>query len=105
VLADELAEAPAPVSKKGGQKRKGTKRRRTAAVKPLTELQRQAVELYALHNGKLADVAREMGVKHPTAYKHLKAAWRKLPNLAPAKGGKPGRTRRLPTDHRGQVNL
>ena len=80
------------------------KRRRTAVTKPLTSLQQQALELYAKHNGKLADVAREMGVSHPTVSKHLSAAWRKLPNLVPSKG-KHGRTRRLPHDRRGQANL
>jgi len=89
----------------GGKLKKRTRRRRTAAVKPLTELQQQAVELYAKHNGRVADVAREMGVTHATVHGHLKAAWRKLPELVPKKVGKPAQTRRLPTDRRGQVNL
>jgi len=82
-----------------------TKRRRTAAVRPLTTLQQQAVSLYAKYNGRIIDIAREMGVTHTTVNQHLKAAWRKLPDLAPKKIGPAGKARRLPTDKRGQVDV
>lgn len=81
------------------------RRRRTVSMKPLTGLQRKALELCGLHQGKLADIAREMDITRQAASKHLDAAWRKLPGLAPRKGGKPGRTRRMPTNRRGQADV
>jgi len=80
-----------------------TKRRRTASTKPLTELQKQALELYGEHNGRVGEIATAMNVTHSTVSQHLKAAWRKYPYLAPKKVS-PVRTQSLPTDRRGQVN-
>lgn len=86
-------------------RRRGSKRQRRAAQKPLTKLQTQAVELYGTHNGKVTEIAREMGIKYQAVQKHLKAAWRKLPELTPKSHKSTGRTKRLPRDRRGQVAL
>jgi len=90
-------------SRPSGKRR--SKRRRTGGTRPLTPLQTQALELYGKHNGKLTDIAREMGIKHSTAHQHLQAGFRKVPGLAPKKAPSAGRTRRLPRDRRGQPTV
>ena len=95
--------ALAPAAKPG--KRRRAKRRRTASVRPLTERQREAMELYGTYNGKIDLIANKMGISRATVSQHLDAAWRKLPQFAPKKTSPSGRTRRLPTDRRGQVDV
>lgn len=89
----------------GGVRKSRARRKRTVLERPLTTREVQALELYAQHGGKLSEVARALGVKHPTAHALLKAAWGKMPGLAPGKAKRPGRTRRLPTSRRGQVDV
>ena len=88
-------------------KRKRTaKRRRTAGTRLLTVLQSQALELLAKHQGDKQKGATEMHISRATFDQHLKAAWRKLPGMAPKQktvGRK--RTRRLSQDHRGQETV
>jgi DNA-binding CsgD family transcriptional regulator len=96
------ATGEAPDAKRKGIK-KPHRRRKTTAVRPLTELQRRALELYGTMNGNIGKIAIEMGITHSTVNQHLKAVWRKLPNLAPKKRAPVGRTQKLPTDNRGQL--
>jgi DNA-binding CsgD family transcriptional regulator len=79
------------------------RRRKTVTTRPLTDQQQQALELYAKHSGRISIIAQEMGIGHPTVIQHLKAAWQKLPHLAPKKTGPAGKARRLPQDRRGQA--
>jgi DNA-binding CsgD family transcriptional regulator len=101
-LADAIHSAAASLPK-GNRKRK---RRLTAADKPLTRRQNQAVELFAKHKGKIQKIADEMGISHATVNQHLKAAARKLPEfrrLLPRQSTP--KKRRLPIDSRGQALL
>jgi len=69
---------PAPVASTNTQKpTRQSKRRRTASTKPLTALQKQALELYGTFNGKVGKIATAMGVTHSTVSQHLDAARRK----------------------------
>ena len=86
-------------------RRKGSRRRRTRSNRPLTELQRQALELYGTHNGKIIDIANAMNISHSTVHDHLKAVWKKMPDLAPKKTKAAGRTRSIPADRRGQATI
>ena len=104
VACDILAEEAEEISKKRPG-HKGRRRTRATTEHPLTDRQRQALGLWSKYNGKVTDVAREMGITHPTASQHIKAAWRKIPSLAPKKTSPAGKPRALPTDRRGQPNL
>lgn len=96
-LAPPKVEKPAPPPRK--------KRRRSGAARPITDRQRQAMESYARHQGKITDIARDLGVSRAAAAKLLRLAWLKLHDLAPTPTKPVGRTRRLPTDRRGQVSI
>jgi DNA-binding CsgD family transcriptional regulator len=88
------------------QKVKGTsKRRRTAGERPLTELQKQSLDMLAKNNGRRVLAAREMGISHATFNQHLNAAYRKLPALAPKDAPAARRTKRLRPDRRGQADI
>lgn len=82
-----------------------SKRRRTIYAKPLTPTQSRALELYGECNGRICEIARRMGVKHPTVNQHLKAAWRKLPELAPKNTKASKKRTTLPADKKGQVAI
>lgn len=103
MIAAYRGEADATAVERTGAR--GTKRRRTAVMQPLTQLQQQAVELYAKHNGIVKAIAAEMKIKHSTVNQHLNAAWRKLPHLMPNKTAPVNRSRRLPADRRGQPTV
>jgi hypothetical protein len=80
-------------------------KRRARRTKGLTPLQQRALELYAEHNGDIGLVSVAMGVTRPTVHGHLKAAWRKVPNLAPKDSRRANRTGSIPSDQRGQANI
>lgn len=103
----QAARAPIAAATTGAKRTgaRGTKRRRTAVVQPLTQLQQQAVELYGKHNGSVKAIAAEMKIKHSTVNQHLNAAWRKLPYLKPNKTAPVNRSRGLPVDRRGQPTV
>ena len=87
------------------KKKKAKRRRRSTTVRPLTELQRQALELSGTHNGKVKLIAEEMNITSSTVTQHLQSAYKKLPYLAPKKTKGTHRVQRLPTDKRGQSTV
>ena len=89
------AKPEAPNAKRvPGRNRKPTK----SPAKPLTAKQVEILRLHGECKGNMSEVARRMGVTHPTATQHYTEAHKKLGITASERA----RTTRLGADHLGQ---
>ena len=83
------------------QKTPRRRRKRQPTTRPLTVKQIEASKLHGECEGKIAEVAKRMGISWKTASGHIKAAYTKLGKRASLKA----KTTALNTDRRGQVDV
>ncbi|MCC6422830.1 MAG: hypothetical protein IT447_05075 [Phycisphaerales bacterium] len=102
VTGNPASASTTPVTKSGRKQKTAKRRSRIADGALLTDRQKQAL---AMHGEKqsVAEIAKAMGIKHPTVNRLLKAGQRKLGVYAnKSHGHKP---QSLPHDRRGQVSI
>lgn len=90
-----------PAKTAHGVKPPRRRRRSTPQPKPLTARQTEAMKHHGDCQGKIAEIARRMGVVRKTAAQHVKAAFTKLGKNVPTKA----KTTSLKTDRRGQADV
>lgn len=84
-----------------GVKKQRRRRRQNPQPKPLTPRQTEAMKHHGDCQGKIAEIARRMGVARKTAEQHVKAAFTKLGQSVPKKV----KTTSHKKDRRGQENV
>lgn len=92
----------------GKKKSKRRKTRRKAADRPITGLQRDAVEIVGKCDGNFAEAGRQMGLDRSTVRQHYHAGMAKLQKVGvkqPSKRTPKPSTGKLPTDRRDQANI
>ncbi len=80
-----------------------SRRRQITPVRSLTPKQVEAVQIYGECKGNLTKAAGNIGIDRTSFKERLDAAYKKLGQKPPKRQG--ARTRRLPQDRRGQVNI